>query len=76
MNFIFKPFIRKFILVLFDDILVYSKDWATHLDPLREILQLLRKHQLFAKTFKCTFAVMQIDYWGHVIKESKLIRRS
>lgn len=31
LNSIFKSYLRKFILVVFDDILIYSKDWASHL---------------------------------------------
>lgn len=36
MNDIFQHQLRKFILVFFDDILVYSPDYKTHLDHLRE----------------------------------------
>ncbi|KAK4265116.1 hypothetical protein QN277_026209 [Acacia crassicarpa] len=67
MNSVFKPYLRKFILVFFDDILVCSKDWSSHLQHLGLALSVLRKHQLFAKHTKCIFAATQVDYLGHLI---------
>ncbi|KAL5840697.1 hypothetical protein ACOSQ4_013305 [Xanthoceras sorbifolium] len=40
MNYIFKPFLRKFILVSFDDILVYSRSWQDHIKHLWIILEI------------------------------------
>ena len=52
MNDIFKPFLRKFVLVFFDDILVYSKSLADHLDHLMAVLSVLLQNQLYAKRSK------------------------
>lgn len=45
MNDIFKPYLRKFILVFFDDILVYSRSWDDHLGHLHKAFQVLQQHQ-------------------------------
>lgn len=50
---IFRPYLRKFILVFFDDILVYSSNEETHKEHLALTLGKLRKHQLFLNYKKC-----------------------
>lgn len=67
MNSIFAPFLRKFVLVFMDDILIYSKSWADHIHHLRCVLQLLQHHQLCAKFSKCSFAANRLEYLGHII---------
>ena len=67
MNSVFKPFLRRFTLVFFDDILVYSPSLVTHLAHLRMVLQVMRENTLFAKKSKCVFGTEQIEYLGHVI---------
>ncbi|XP_062173762.1 uncharacterized protein LOC133879249 [Alnus glutinosa] len=69
MNSVFRPFLRRFVLVFFDDILVYSQDMETHLLHVREVLQTLKQHQLYAKQSKCRFGVAEIEYLGHLISE-------
>ena len=66
MNSIFKPYLRRFVLVFFDDTLIYSKDLKTHLQHLGLTLQVLRKNELYANR-KCSFAQGKIDYLGHII---------
>ncbi|XP_022007185.1 uncharacterized protein LOC110906345 [Helianthus annuus] len=67
MNDVFRPHLRKFILVFFDDILVYSPSWSDHLQHLALTLQLLRDHHLVAKMSKCVFGQSQVAYLGHII---------
>jgi transposase InsO family protein len=67
MNSIFKPFLRKFVLVFFDDILIYSKSWEDHLQHVDKVLQLLKEQQLYAKPSKCFFGVKEVDYLGHIV---------
>jgi hypothetical protein len=67
MNSIFKPFLRKFVLVFFDDILIYSKSWEDHLQHVDKVLQLLKEQQLYAKPSKCFFGVKEVEYLGHIV---------
>lgn len=65
MNHIFRPYLRKFILVFFDDILVYS--YEAHLEHLSVALEVLRQSTLFAKVSKCSFGNQEVEYLGHLI---------
>ncbi|KAL0823918.1 hypothetical protein Bca101_047595 [Brassica carinata] len=67
MNEIFRPYLRRFVLVFFDDILVYSQSIAEHEEHLRLVLQLLRDHSLYANNKKCSFGQSSVDYLGHII---------
>lgn len=67
MNDIFQEVIRKFVLVFFDDILIYSKNWAEHLHHAGQVFEILRTHQLFVKRDKCQFGKTKVCYLGHII---------
>jgi len=55
------------VLVLFDDILVFSTNWKDHLQHLEIVLSIIKQNQLFAKFSKCTFGVQQIGYLSHTL---------
>ena len=67
MNEVLAPFLRKFVMVFLDDILIYSPDLETHLAQLDQVLSTLRTHHLYMKKSKCSFAQLQVEYLGHVI---------
>ena len=67
MNHIFKPFLRKFVLVFFDDILVFSKTLDEQVSHLKIVLNELLENQLFANMSKCVFGCQEVEYLGHLI---------
>ena len=69
MNDVFRKHLRKFVLVFFDDILIYSQSMTDHLQHLQIVFELLKGHQLVAKRSKCAFGIPQVEYLGHVISK-------
>ena len=67
MNQLFQPFLRKFIIVFFDDVLIYSKTMIDHLVHLENAFQLLISGKFSLKRTKCTFAQEQLEYLGHMV---------
>jgi hypothetical protein len=67
MNEVFGPFLRRFVLVFFNDILIYSSSWSEHLRHVRLVLAKLQEHHLFVKRSKCEFGARSVAYLGHVV---------
>jgi hypothetical protein len=55
MNHALRAFLGRFVVVYFDDILVYSKSLDEHVDYLHCVLAVLRKEKLNANLKKCSF---------------------
>lgn len=70
MNHLFRPQLRKYVLIFFDDILVYSHSHDDHREHLKSVLRILKKNRLFAKRPKCKFGCLRVDYLGHVITKN------
>ncbi|GKF15034.1 putative reverse transcriptase domain-containing protein [Tanacetum coccineum] len=67
MNRVCKPYLDRFVIVLINDILIYSKSRKEHEGHLRLILKLLKEEKLYAKFSKCEFWLSNVQFLGHVI---------
>ncbi|PNX92970.1 Ty3/gypsy retrotransposon protein, partial [Trifolium pratense] len=67
MNNLLQPFLRKFVTVFFDDILVYSMSLEDHLKHLESVFQALIQGEFFLKQSKCLLAQRRLEYLGHVV---------
>ena len=67
MNHILREFIGKFVVVYFDDILIYSTSLDLHIDHLKSVLTVLREEQLYANLEKCIFCTNHVVFLGFVV---------
>jgi hypothetical protein len=72
MNEFLKDFIRKFVIVYLDDILIFSKTEAEHLKHLATVMQTLQQEKLLINMKKSSFMKIEIIYLGFVISADKL----
>ena len=70
MNRLFAPYLRKFVIVFFDDILVYSTSLEDHFEHLHRVFDCLHTNHFFVKLSKCFFCQDNIEYLGHIVSSS------
>ena len=61
-----RPLLDQCVIV-YIDILIYSKNPQEHQQHLWQVFKLLRKHKLYGKIEKCAFFQEAVEYLGHII---------
>lgn len=62
-----KPFLGKFVVIYFDDILIFSHCVQDHLSHLQQVLDNLRQEQLYVNRSKCSFMKQQVNFLGFIV---------
>ena len=60
----------KFLVVYFDDILIYSYSREQHLNHLHQVCTVLRKEELYANSNKCAFLITQVHFLDFVVSSN------
>jgi len=62
----------QYVLVCFDDIIVYSTDAESHLSHLEKVFTLLGENGVTLKAKKCHLFSNEVEYLGHVIRPGRI----
>ena len=67
MNHVLREYLGKFVVVYFDDILVYSKYLDDHITHVRNVLTTLGNECLYVNLKKCSFCMEKVNFLGFVV---------
>ena len=73
MNKVLRPFLRKFVTVFFDNVLVYNPNRKLHHAHLQQIFEVLRTYELYVNKKKCCFNQSQLEYLGYIIFDQGVV---
>ncbi|KAL0415947.1 UNVERIFIED_CONTAM: Transposon Tf2-12 polyprotein [Sesamum latifolium] len=71
MNQVLHGFLDEFVVVYLDDIIIYSRTLAEHVEHLRQVLARLREYELYAKVSKCSFA-RRLSVLRHIVERGRI----
>jgi hypothetical protein len=66
---ILRPFTNTFVVVYLDNIFIYNKTWAEHLQYIQQVMHTLQQHQLYANLEKCSFGMDKVHYLGYIVDQ-------
>ena len=58
---------QDYVIVFFDDLLIFSKSHEEHEQHLQSVFDLLRDHELYDNPDKSLFFQSEIEYLGHIV---------
>ena len=70
---ILHPFLGKFVVVYFDDVMIFSRSQEEHNLHLTRVLESLRKEKLFANLKKCAFLVLTVYFLGFIVSRDSVV---
>ena len=66
------PFMEKFLVIYFDDILIYSHSREQYLEHLCQVCIVLKKKELYANPKKCVFLTTQVHFLRFVVSSNEV----
>ena len=72
MNDLFRSYLDKFVIIYLNDILIYFKNDEEHTQHIKLMVEVLRKHEFYAKSSKCNFYQKHIEFCEHIIGDEKV----
>ncbi|KAJ1084320.1 hypothetical protein NDU88_004471 [Pleurodeles waltl] len=69
MDSVFSDVLNQYVVIYLDDILIYSRDPEHHVDHVLQVLERLKKKQLFCKPEKYEFHKSEVRYLGFCINQ-------
>jgi hypothetical protein len=67
LNYVLRAFKGKFVVIYFDDILIYNKNLNKHLNHLPNAFSMLHSEKLYVNIKKCTSYMDKIVFLGYVV---------
>lgn len=73
MNQVLKSFNGQFVVVYFEDIVIYSKDHSDHLNQLKQVFQALKDNKFYLSIQKCEFLTNNLIFLGIIISKNGIL---